>query len=455
VTRLHRRIYLHFLGVLLVVGVAISLVFALGARDAFPPEVAERMARHVSSLVAERLDDGAGLGARLAQLRADLEIDLTVRDLDGRLLAAAGPELAAPAPSDAADVRAGHLVLRPRPRWYAATLVRDPASAAPRAILTASAPHRRHFSRLVWPATAVAVVLLVAGVATIPLARRLARPIERLTDAARELGQGDLSRRAPAPASRRRRGDELTQLTDAFNEMAERVERLVHGERELLANVSHELRSPLARIRMALALLPRDVDSGARVEALERDLDELDGLIEDVLTTARLDASGLPIELAPVDVGALLAELAERARTDPIVAGRALVAAAVPALSIVADRGLLRRALWNLIENAAKYGAPPITLNAGRVAGDLVEISVTDRGEGIPAGDRERVFAAFYRADRARTPTGAPRGVGLGLTLARRVAEVHGGTIRIEPAEVDVGRERGCRVVVTLPSSPR
>jgi signal transduction histidine kinase len=453
VTRLHRRIYLHFLGVLLVVGVATSLVFALGARDAFPREVAERMARHVSSLVAERLDDPAALGARLGQLRRDLEIDLTVRDLDGRLLAAAGPALPAPAAADAAEVRAGRLVLRPRPHWYAASLVRDPASAAPRAILTASAPHRPHLGRLVWPAAAVAVVLLVAGVATIPLARRLSRPIERLTDAARRLGQGDLSLRVPAPRGRRR--DELTQLTDAFNEMAERVERLVRGERELLANVSHELRSPLARIRMALALLPREADSAPRIDALERDLDELDGLIEDVLTAARLDATGLPIELAAVDVGALLAELADRARTDPLVAGRAVGVAEAPGLSIVADRGLLRRALWNLVENAAKYGAPPITLNAVPVTANLVEISVTDAGEGIPAADRERVFAPFYRADRARTPTGAPRGVGLGLTLARRVAEVHGGTIRIEPAELAGGRERGCRVVVTLPFGPR
>lgn len=457
-TRLHRRIYLHFLGVLVVVGVATSLVFALGARDAFPREMAERLARHLSALVAERLDDPAALGARLRQLRADLEIDLTVRDLDGRLLAAAGPALSMPRRDDAAEVRAGRLVLRPRPRWYAAALVRDPASGAPRAILAASAPHPAHLRRLLWPATTVAVVLLIVGIATVPLARRLSRPIEQLTGAARRLGRGDLSFRVPPPAPRRRQGreDELTQLTLAFNEMAERVERLVRGERELLANVSHELRSPLTRIRMALGLLPREGDAGARVDALERDLDELDDLIDDVLTTARLDATGLPIELAPMDVPALLAELVDRARTDPLVAGRAVtVAAHTPALEIVADRGLLRRALWNLVENAAKYGAPPIVLAAAPAAGDLVEMSVTDDGEGIPAADRERVFAPFYRMDRARSPGSGQRGVGLGLTLARRVAEVHGGSIRIDAARLADGSERGCRVIITLPRGPR
>ena len=118
------------------------------------------------------------------------------------------------------------------------------------------------------------------------------------------------------------------------------------------------------------------------------------------------------------------------------------------AAPLCADEALLRRALWNLVENAAKYGAPPITL-AARPSGDSVVLSVSDQGPGIPAAERERVFAPFYRADRARTPD-ARRGVGLGLTLARRIVEVHGGTITVESGD----NERGCRVVITLPSRP-
>jgi signal transduction histidine kinase len=237
--------------------------------------------------------------------------------------------------------------------------------------------------------------------------------------------------------------------------MAERVERLVHGQRELLANVSHELRLPLARIRVALALLPRDGDAEGRLRDVETDLGELERLIEDVLTTARLDATGLPRHPVAVDVAALLAELRERAAHDPVAAGKAVEVAPGPAPALTADPALLKRALWNLVENAAKYGAPPITL-AARRDGDLVRLSVTDQGEGIAPAERERVLAPFYRLDRARTPSApgqAPHGFGLGLTLARRVAEVHGGRIVIEPAAVRDGREEGYRVSLVLPAS--
>ena len=233
--------------------------------------------------------------------------------------------------------------------------------------------------------------------------------------------------------------------------MAERVERLVRGQKELLANVSHELRSPLARLRMALALLPRDAVTEARLADAERDLAELDRLIDDVLATARLEATGLPTRLAEVDVGALLASLAERAQHDPAVAGRRVTVSDGPGLTLVADEALLRRALWNLVENAAKYGAPPITLAAVR-EGDRVALSVADEGPGVAPEARERVLDPFYRLDAARTPGGgaAPGGVGLGLTFARRVAEVHGGAIAVGAASTGE-RERGCRVTISLP----
>ncbi|MGH7345415.1 MAG: sensor histidine kinase, partial [Candidatus Rokuibacteriota bacterium] len=218
---------------------------------------------------------------------------------------------------------------------------------------------------------------------------------------------------------------------------------------ELLANVSHELRSPLARIRMALELLPRDAGGEARLRDIERDLADLDRVIEDVLTASRLEMTGLPTRLEPVDVPALLAELAARAGHDPALEGRSVSVAEGPPITLVADAVLLRRALWNLVENAAKYGAPPITLAAADEGGRVV-VSVTDEGPGIPPEERERVLTPFYRGDRARTP-GVTAGIGLGLTLARRVAEVHGGTISIGPRAVENGRERGCRVAITIP----
>jgi signal transduction histidine kinase len=442
--RLHSRVYLHSLLVLLAVGAAVSLVFALVNRGDRFRELGERMARHTAGLAAERLADPAALTERLARVRADLDVDVAVRDLDGRVLARVGSALSAPSPGDLRAARAGQVVTSSRPVPHAVAPVRDQATGA--IVATVEVAAHRPFGppSLLRPMLFVAVVLVAAALATRPLARRLSRPLERLTEAARRLGGGDLAARAPAAAGR----GEIPELTRAFNEMAERVERLVRGEKELLANVSHELRSPLARLRLALALLPRDGATEARVAEAERDLAELERLIDDVLAMARLDATGLPTRLAELDVRALLAGLAARAHDDPVVAGRPVRVIDGPPLGLVADEALLRRALWNLVENAAKYGAPPITLAAAR-EGDRVALSVSDEGAGIPAESRERVLDPFQRLDAARTP-GGPGGVGLGLTFARRVAEVHGGTITVgAPA----GGARGCRVTIALPAA--
>jgi two-component system OmpR family sensor kinase len=456
VGRLHSRIYLHSLLVLLVVAGATIGVFALAGRGPFQHEVAERLARHVASLAGEQFHDPEALVRRLRTLHDELEVDVAVRDLTGRVVGAAGAEVPALDAGDTARVRAGRVVVALHPVWHAAVLVRDPGSGAPLGILTASTGRHGALHGLWRPLLMITVVLLVVALATRPLARRIARPLERLTEAARRLGGGDLSARVPAPARarrwrwRRRSGaDELGELTRAFNEMAERVERTVRGQQELLANVSHELRSPLTRIRMALELVPREADGEARLGDIERDLTDLDRVIEDVLTASRLEMTGLPTRLESVDVPALLGELAERARHDPLLAGRRVDVVTGPSLALLADGVLLKRALWNLVENAAKYGAPPITL-AAAIEGDAVVLSVSDDGPGIAPEERELVLAPFYRGERARSPGGAA-GVGLGLTLARRVAEVHGGSVRIGPRATGNGRDEGCRVSVTIP----
>ncbi|MCI0547168.1 MAG: HAMP domain-containing histidine kinase [Candidatus Rokubacteria bacterium] len=458
--RLHSRIYLHSLGVLLAVGLAVSIVFALGGREPFARAVAERATRHAARLVAESWGDESTLRHRVRQLHEDLEVDVVVRDAAERVVETAGKPR--PAPAELASARAGEIAIGARRRPLAAGAVRDPTSGALLGTVELY-PGRPFGPPVPWrPLLAVGVVLLVVGTATRPLARRLSRPLERLTEAARRLGAGELSSRVPtAPARRRswprRHGstDEIEELTRAFNDMAERLERLVRDQKELLANVSHEFRSPLARIRVALELLPRAVGDEAKLSEVEADLAELDRLIEAILTTSRLEATGAPPHPGPVDLRVLLAEVAGQAARDPRLAGQAISVAESPALEAVADAALLRRALLNLVENAAKYGAPPIVL-AGAREGERLVLSVTDQGEGVPAGERERVFAAFYRRDRARTPSAAgepPRGWGLGLTIARRIAEVHGGTVAIGSAAVMDGCEQGCRVTISLPAS--
>ncbi len=457
--RLFARIYLHFLGVLLVVAVASSLVFAWTARGAFVQESSGRISRHIASLAGEVFRDPPTLARRVQQLHDELELDLVARDLQGRVLASAGTELPIFTAEQLAQVRTGLRMVQPNPEWSVAVPIRDSKTGAVVGTIETSAHRRSRLRGLSRPALILSLLLVMFAFTAAILARRISRPVERLTEAARRLGAGDLTARVPAGKSGRwwgRRGsggDELADLTRAFNDMAERIERLIAGQKELMANISHELRSPLTRIRVALELLPRNGATQARLTDVEADLDELERLIEDVLTASRLEATGLPPHPERVEAQRLLEDLAERARLDPRLGPDRVRMTPGGPVELEADPALLRRALWNLVDNAAKYGAPPVALSAQRHNG-TVELSVSDEGPGIPHEERERVLAPFYQMYRARSPGRPARGFGLGLTLASRVAQVHHGIITIGPAETINGAERGCRVTLTLPASP-
>jgi signal transduction histidine kinase len=457
VRRLFARIYLHFLGGLLVVAIAVSVLFAFTARGAFVQESSGRTSRHVASLVGETFGDRPALARRVQQIHKELDLDLVVRDLEGRVVAGAGAAPPTFTPEQLAQVRTGLRMVQPDPEWSVASPVRDPKTGAVIGTVETTVHRRARWRGLTRPAMMLGLMVVMFAGAAALLARRISRPLERLTAAVQRLGTGDLTARVSLHQRtwwRRRqpsRGDELAELTQAFNDMAERIERLIAGQKELMANVSHELRSPLTRIRVALELLPRNEEADARLHDVEADLDELERLIEDVLTTARLDATGLPPHPSRMDARQIMADLAERASRDPVTAGLTVSLGGSASVECVADPALLRRAVWNLIENAAKYGAPPITLAAERDGPDVV-LSVTDEGGGIPPEERERVLAPFYRLDKARTPEGPTHGFGLGLTLAHRVAEVHGGRIVIGPANGHGGREHGCRVSLILPA---
>ena len=452
--RLHTRLYLHFLLVLGVAGVTAAVIFAIGHRGPPARELGERMARHAAALAAEGWPEPARVQARLGPLHRDLGVAATARDLAGRVVAAGGTELPPLAAEADARVRAGATVASAR-RWAAGAPIHHPPGGPVVGTVVVSSRQRPGGGRGLQPLLALAAALVAVGVATRPLARRISRPVERLTEAARRLGAGDLAHRVPPPPPGRwrrpRHGGELEELTGAFNEMAERIERLVAGHRDLLANVSHELRSPLARVRVALELLPRTAESEGRLRDLEADLGEVERLIDDLLTTSRLEATGRATATTAVDARALLETLAARAARDPRGAGDAVRVAPGPAVTVRADPTLLERALWNLVDNALKHGAPPVTLEAAVVGGEA-RLAVVDAGPGIPAAERPRVLEPFYTRDRARTPAAGARGYGLGLTIARRVAEAHGGRLTIEPASTAGGEERGCRVSIMLPT---
>jgi signal transduction histidine kinase len=294
-------------------------------------------------------------------------------------------------------------------------------------------------------ALVIGAVLLALAIASVPLAHGITAPIERLTAAVRRLGEGDLSARAGLCG----RG-EVGDLGRAFDEMAGRLERLVRAERELLANVSHELRTPLARIRVALELAAEgDRERAQRyLREIGADLTELERMVADVLQAARLDqaAGDLPLRREPVELSALLGEAASRFRE--LHPARTLELEVAPGAGrLEADPALLRRALGNLLDNAAKYSgeATAVRLSARADAGG-VALEVRDHGIGIDAADLPRLFTPFFRTDRSRTRgTG---GVGLGLALVKRIVEAHGGTVEVESVP-----EQGTTIRLTLPST--
>jgi two-component system OmpR family sensor kinase len=435
---LFRRIYLHSLLLLLLVALAMAIVgFALRRDGGW--HTPHGAVVYAAERVAELRGDPQRLAAELARVREALGFRATVRDPAGAVIASsAQPPLPALDPDDRARLARGPVRFP----------VHGVALAAPLPgggyLLVESAHPSPDLSRA---AISIGAVLLALALGSIPLARSIASPVEQLTRAARALGEGDLRARANVRAK-----GEVGELARAFDEMAGRLERLVHAEKELLANVSHELRTPLARIRVALELgAEGDLDKARRFLAeIGEDLDALDRLLADVLTAARLDlaapGAGLALRRAPVHPAALVDEVAARFQTDhPDRVLEARAADALPALD--GDASLLARLLQNLVDNARKYSdAPaPVALEA-RADGAGVLFEVRDRGIGIPPGDFPRLFTPFFRSDRSRARgTG---GVGLGLALAKRIAAAHGGTIDVTSAP-----GAGTTVRVRLPAA--
>jgi len=269
----------------------------------------------------------------------------------------------------------------------------------------------------------VLVVLFIAIAAgAYPVVRRLTRRLESLKQGVEQFGAGQLSHRVEVSGN-----DEVAAVASSFNVAAQRVEALVQSHRSLLANASHELRSPLARMKMAVSML--DGAAPAQRDKLKAEIDrnvgELDALVEEVLLASRLDGAQDPLHRDRVDLLAVAAE--EAARVDATVDAEGQT-------MIDGDERLLRRALRNLLENARRYGGGVITvlLRPAAASGGETTIQVCDRGAGVPAEMRERIFEPFFRLPGHAEQAG---GVGLGLSLVKQIAERHGGSVRCEPRE--------------------
>ncbi|MDQ1817164.1 HAMP domain-containing sensor histidine kinase [Massilia sp. CCM 9210] len=275
------------------------------------------------------------------------------------------------------------------------------------------------------------LIALVVAVAAYPAVRRLTRRLERLQESVETWGGGQLGTRVAVEGK-----DEVARLATSFNQAAARIEALVGAQKNLLANASHELRSPLARIRMAVELMQEQAAPAIRDE-LTRNIGELDQLIDEVLLASRLDATA---ELARSDEQADLAAIVAEECTR---VGATFDAAA---LTLPGDARLLRRLVRNLLENAARYGAGSGVHASLRLHGkEAIVLDVCDSGPGVPEAERERIFEPFYRVPGASESAG---GVGLGLSLVRQIARHHGGEVRCL-----AGEPGGCCFRVQLPAS--
>jgi two-component system OmpR family sensor kinase len=261
--------------------------------------------------------------------------------------------------------------------------------------------------------------LVAAAVAlgAYPIVRRLTKRLEALQQGVERWGEGDLSRRLPEDGQ-----DEVAFLAQRFNIAAARVQALLLSHKALLANASHELRSPLARISMGLELMQTQPSPGTR-EEITRNIRELDQLIDEILLASRLDASPDDLgPLEPVDLVGLGAEECARSGADFETS---------PGVTTVVVTGLtrlLRRALRNLLENARRHGGGDVSLSL-QTRDDLAELRVRDQGPGVPAALRERIFEPFFRLPGASEREG---GVGLGLALVRSIAQRHGGSVEYQ-----------------------
>jgi signal transduction histidine kinase len=370
----------------------------------------------------------AALHETMEWLRVEVGISVSLFTPDGGVIASTHANVPAPLPPDQIERLPRHGFLPgPRQDTYAVGIYEAGNLVA--YVITDKFEFRRPMSRQV---LLLAAVLSVVLLGSLLFARSLAVPLWHLARVAREFGSGKLNARA-----RLDRRDELGAVAQSFDDMADRITALLHGQRELLANVSHELRTPLSRIRVALDLAAEG-DAEASRDALANistDWGDLDRLVEDVLAAARLDLGssepgGLPLRRDNVNV----ADLAEAAyeRSQVVYPDQQLELEVESDLPIIeGDASLLRRVIDNLVDNARKYSEPksPIVVRVQR-EGDGVMIAVIDRGMGIETADLPHIFTPFFRADRSRTrKTG---GVGMGLTLVRRIVTAHGGSVDVQ-----------------------
>jgi len=395
--RLYQKIYLTIIASLLVVVLVAGAFWRFGS-DTSPAALSFEIAVEFAAAALPPAEaPRSALQAAIGRLADRLDADIAVLDRNLAPIAAVGRPLPPPRRPDMAGWRHGYhgaiwSFPLPDERWL---LVR------PRV------PRRHPAIGLVF---FLGIIALGVALCAYPVVRGLTRRIERLQRGVETLGAGNLAARVKVEGR-----DEVARLAESFNRAAGRIEDLVGAHRMLLANASHELRTPLSRIRLALELFQQTGDAKYKAD-VERDIAELDTLIDEILLASRLDTIRALQAVEDVDLLALVAE--ECARYGCAAEGQPV--------SVRGDPRLLRRLIRNLLENAKRHGQPPIRAEV-RSENAMAVLDVLDGGAGIPEAEREQVFAPFHQL------SGDAMGVGLGLSLVRQIARLHGGDAVVAP----------------------
>jgi two-component system, OmpR family, sensor histidine kinase CpxA len=446
------KMFLWFWATVVATGIALILTFVL--QRGSPPAPWRGMladtARHSGTIVVAEMEKGGDSAASSYLEQLDREAHLQSCLFDGTGVAIAGAHCASfndlakrAATSKVAVFSMRYGVIRAAMTLTGSTgreyIFTTELPEGPRAAFRAN----RGSIALRW-----GVALLVSGFICYLLARYLTTPILQLRTASQQLARGELSVRAAARMEDRR--DELGDLVRDFNTMADRIEELISNQRQLIYDVSHELRSPLARLNVALDLARERKGADAAFLHMEQDLERLSATIGRLLTLARLDTSSEPVEMTPVNLKELASQIVRDASFESRETAGGIHLAGETEYWVQGNAELLHSAIENVIRNAIRYtdAGTPVEVRLERketVNAPLVRLTIRDHGPGVPDSELANIFRPFHRVDVARDRQSG--GTGLGLAIADRVIRLHGGTIQA------ANTAHGLQVEISLPLS--
>jgi signal transduction histidine kinase len=315
-------------------------------------------------------------------------------------------------------------------------IIVEPTQSAPYRLLILAPPPFNVWSFVPYYVLILAAVALLCWL----LAVAIVRPIRQLAGAVDRFGSGDLATRIPA-----RRADEVGDLARAFNRMAERIETLLTAERRLLQDISHELRSPLARLHLASELARTATDRDLAFARIQKEVDRLTSLVETLIEMTRAEGDPATRKSQPVQLAALVDDVVQSCNLEAQARHCRIVVSGEAGGPVYGDPELLRRAVENVLRNAIRYAPEDSDIDLSLDQRNAcTRISVRDGGPGVPEEALPRLAQPFFRADDSRDS--ATGGVGLGLAIAQRAIHLHHGTLSAENAHP------GLRVTLSLPS---